>query len=151
MDPLVRYYLHQAGRGKNNGIGPVYTTPLVLQRGYGLGSFLSGVWRVFRPILWSGIKALGRETLRKGGDILTDIARSPTDQNHKDIVSKHVTESTQNIIAKLRGIGRKRKGSGRTVKPRARKKPRLTKETFLLNRHQSHSVRHVCKYCVREF
>jgi len=39
MDPLVRYYLHQAGRGKNNGIGPVYATPLVIQRGYGIGSF----------------------------------------------------------------------------------------------------------------
>jgi len=39
MDPLVRYNLHQAGRGKNNGILPVYATPLVLQRGYGIGSF----------------------------------------------------------------------------------------------------------------
>ena len=127
MDPLVRYYLHQAGRGKNNGIGPVYATPLVLQRGYGIGSFLSGLWRVVRPILWSGDKALGRETLRTGDDILTDIARSSPDQNPRDIVSKHVTESTQNLIAKLRGRGRKRKRSGKTVKPRASKKPRLTK------------------------
>jgi len=46
MDPLVWYYLHQAGRGKNNGIGPVYATPLVIQRGYGIGSFLSGLWRI---------------------------------------------------------------------------------------------------------
>jgi len=30
MDPIVRYYLNQAGRGKNNDIGPVYATPLVL-------------------------------------------------------------------------------------------------------------------------
>jgi len=110
--------------------GPVYATPPVLQRGYGIGSILSGLWRVFRPILWSGIKALGRETLRKGGDILTDIARSPTDQNHKDIVSKHVTESTQNIIAKLMGRGRKLKRNGKTVKPRASKKPRLTKRNI---------------------
>jgi len=39
MNPLVRYYVNQAGRGKNNDIGPVYATPLVLQRGYGIGSF----------------------------------------------------------------------------------------------------------------
>ena len=146
----MRYYLNQAGRGKNNDIGPVYATPLVLQRGYGIGSFLSGIWRVVRPILWSGAKALGRETLRTGGDILTDIARSSPDQNPRDIVSKHVTATTQNLINKLRGRGRKRKrssraattqnliaklrGSGRkrkksvkTVKHKASKKRRLTK------------------------
>jgi len=39
MDTLVRYYLHQAGDRKNNGIGPVYATPLVLKRGYGIGTF----------------------------------------------------------------------------------------------------------------
>jgi len=127
VDPLVRYYRHQAGRSKNNGIRPVYATPLVLQRDYGIGSFLSGLWRVVRPIIWSGAKALGRETLRTGGNILTDIARSSSDQNPRDIVSRHVIESTQNLIAKLRGRGRKRKRNGKTVKPRASKKPRLTK------------------------
>jgi len=69
VDPLVRYYLHQAG------IGPVYATPLALQRGYVFASFLSVVWRVIRHIFWSGAKALGPETLRTGGDILIDIAR----------------------------------------------------------------------------
>lgn len=31
MDPVVRYYLRQAGRGRDNGIGPVYAAPLLLQ------------------------------------------------------------------------------------------------------------------------
>jgi len=39
MDPLVRYYLQQAGRGKHEGIGPIYATEPFLQRGYGIGSF----------------------------------------------------------------------------------------------------------------
>jgi len=127
MYPLVRYYLNQANRGKNNGIGPVYATPLVLQRGYGIGSFLSGLRRVVRPIIWNRAKALGLETLRRGGDILTDIARSSPDQNPRVIVPKHVTESTQNLIAKLRGRGRKRKRRGMTFKPRASKMARLKK------------------------
>ena len=115
MDPLSRYYLHQAGRVENNGIGPVYSLLLVLQRSYGIGSFLSGLWRVFRPIFWSVAKALGRETLRTGVDILTDIVRSSPGQNPRDKVSKHVTESTQNLIAKLRRSRRKRKRGGKTV------------------------------------
>ena len=101
MDPFVRYYLLQCGRGKNNGIGPAYATPLLLQRGYEIRSFLNGLWRGVRPIIWSGVNALVRETLRTGGDILIDIARSSPDQNPRDIVSKHINICTQNLIAKL--------------------------------------------------
>ena len=68
MDPLLRYYQHQAGRGSCRGvIGSVYSVPPIYQRGYGIGSFLGGLWRMVRPILWSGAKTVGRETLRKGG------------------------------------------------------------------------------------
>jgi len=34
MDPLVRYYLHQSGRGKHHGIGPIYAALPFLHRGY---------------------------------------------------------------------------------------------------------------------
>ena len=44
VDPLVRYYLHQADHGagslgKHDGIGPIYVAPTFLQRGYGIGSY----------------------------------------------------------------------------------------------------------------
>ena len=67
------------------------------------------MFRWFRPTLWRGAKAVGRETLRTGGKILTDIAanRSP-ELSPKDIVSKHVIESVQNLLGNLRGGGRKR-------------------------------------------
>jgi len=62
------------------------------------------LFRWFRPIRWSGAKAVGREKLRTGGKILTDIAeRSPTDTaTAGDIVSKHMTESAKNLIRKMR-------------------------------------------------
>jgi len=46
---------------------------------------------------------VGRETLRTRVKILTDIAdRNPTDtMTAGDIVSKHVTETAQNLISKL--------------------------------------------------
>ena len=74
-----------------------------------------------RPILWRGTKAVGRETLRTGGNILTDIVenRSP-ELSPKDIVSKHVTESVQNLIGNLRGGGRKRAGGVSRKVKRAR-------------------------------
>ena len=69
MDSLVRYYLHQAGRDGRGGIGPVYAVPPFYQRGYGIASFLGGLWRMVRPILWSGVKPVGRESVRTGRKI----------------------------------------------------------------------------------
>jgi hypothetical protein len=57
-------------------------------------------------VLWSGVKAVGRETLRNGGKILKDLADTDTKPN--DIIANHVGESAQNLIQKLRGRGRKR-------------------------------------------
>ena len=54
-------------------------------------------------------KAVGRETLRTGGNILTDIAENKSPElSPNDIGSKHVTESMQNLIGNVRGGGCKR-------------------------------------------
>ena len=66
---------------------------------------------------------MGRETLRTGVKILTDIAekRSPK-LSPKDIVSKHVFESVQNLIGNLRGVGSNRaRGVTSVTKKRNRK------------------------------
>ena len=107
MDPLVRYYLHLAGRshsGGRGGIGPIYSVPPIYQRGYGIGRFLAGLWRMVRPILWSGTKTVRRETLRTGGKILSEMADKSAGTPAGDIVSKHARE----LIGKLKGRGRKR-------------------------------------------
>ena len=76
MDPLVRYYLHQAGRSTDNGKGPVYAVPLFHQRLYEIGSYLGVLWRMVRPIVWRGAKTVGLETLHTGGKNLSDIAEN---------------------------------------------------------------------------
>jgi len=104
MDPLVLYYRRQAGL-RHNDIGPIYSVQPFVQRGHGVGSVLTGLYRTLRPIVWSGAKSMGKETLRAlgrealstGGKILEDIAENHQAGTH-DIVSKHVTDSTQNII-----------------------------------------------------
>ena len=39
MDPLVWCYIHQADRSNHDDMGPIYTSPPLLQRGYGIGRF----------------------------------------------------------------------------------------------------------------
>jgi hypothetical protein len=47
--------------------------------------------------------------LRTGGKILTDIAENKSPEvSPKDIMSKHVTESVENLICNLRAGGHKR-------------------------------------------
>ena len=124
MNPLVRYFLHQAGRGTDNGMGPVYALPLFHQRGYGIGSYLGGLWQMVTPIIWRGAKTVGRETLRTGRKILSDIAENDSsDVKPRYFVSKHA----RNLIGKIRGRCRKRQAKKTTVKKLAVKKPNLTK------------------------
>ena len=42
------------------------------------------------------LEVLGREALRTGGTILTDITENPQAET-KDIISRHVSDSTQKI------------------------------------------------------
>jgi hypothetical protein len=140
MNPLLKYYVSQAGRGSgrgDSGIGPIYGIPPFVQRGHGIGSLLNGLFRTVRPILWSGaksverqtFKALGREALRTGGKILQDIAENPQVSSH-DIISKHVSESTQNIVKKLRGAGRGTRKRKREHSANNKRKSKRAKTTI---------------------
>ena len=135
MDPLVQYYRRQAGRGRED-IGSIYSTPPFVQRRHGLGKVLAGLIRTLRPILWSGaksigketLKALGREALRTGTNIIRDIAENPPTQT-TDIISKHVSGSTQNIINKLRGSGARKRKRAASVTVRNAKHEKNAKRT----------------------
>jgi len=51
--------------------------------------------------------AMGRDTLRTGSKILTDIVENKSPAvSAGDVVTKHVTESTQRLIGKWQGRGR---------------------------------------------
>jgi len=106
---------------QGGGVGPIYSVPPLVQRGYGLGSLLGGLFRSIRPLFFSRLrntgKALGREARRTGGKILTDIVDKPQ-TGIKDIISKHVQSTVQNLGAKMtgRGIKRKRRSTSRVAR-----------------------------------
>ena len=97
MHPLETYYLNQAGRGLPSapGIGTIYSAPIYLLRGHGIGNFLGTLYRFVRPLLWT----VGRTGCR----IITDSAKNKSpDVTAEDIISKYVgdaiTESTWQLI-----------------------------------------------------
>jgi hypothetical protein len=90
--------------------------------------FLSSLFLLVRTVLWSGVKAVGRETLRTGGKILTDIA--DTDTKPRDNISKHVGESAQNLIPKLPD-GESKRTALRRISSKKLKRIKLIKRDIL--------------------
>jgi len=132
MNPLTRYYIHQAGGGgggSGGGVGPIYSVPPFVQRGHGFGSLLGGLFRLIRPLFFSGLrtagKAFGKEALRTGGKILTDIADNPQ-TGIKEIISKHVQSTVENLGSKMTGRGRKRKRRSTSRVALKSKRPKRT-------------------------
>ena len=93
------YFDHQAGGGNaiSSGISRIYVgSPY--QRGHGIGKFLGGLFRKAIPLLTRGSKAVGREALRTGLNVLTDVASSVS---LKESIRKRVKESGGNLKRKV--------------------------------------------------
>ena len=61
------YYLNQAGNGY-----PVFAGSR-MQRGHGLGSIFSGLFKAATPLLKRGAKALGKQALSTGMELASDL------------------------------------------------------------------------------
>lgn len=128
MDPLAEYYIRKGGGGGHidEAIGPVYVSGAYLQRGHGLGSFLAGLFRMIRPVAIRGARALGREAIHAGAQILTDIRdNKDPDTRVKDIVANRLNESAQRLLG--RGKRRRREDDDveEVVTRRKKKKKKL--------------------------
>ena len=137
MGSLAEYYIRQGGR-TDDEIGPVYVSSPYVQRGHGIGSFLAGLFRMVKPVAIRGARALGREALHTGAQILTDIGDKTPETRVKDIVAKRLAESAQRLL-KGRGVRKKRKraaaagddASAKNKKRRTAKSPPVIKRDLL--------------------
>lgn len=110
-------------------IGPVYHASYRVQKGEGIGSFLGGMFRLIRPLFVRGAKAVGREALKTGAHILTDISTKQPSEKLESIIHNRISEAVDRNMtgsgALKRGLKRKRgqsSGRARTVKRLVREK-----------------------------
>jgi len=93
-----------------------------LQRGRGLGSLFSGLFRGFAPIARMGLQAgkklltsdfvknIGRSALEGGKTILKDVAADLIEGNNvEENAQKNLQEARKKIAGTIRGSGIKRK------------------------------------------
>lgn len=78
MDRYVEYFDAQVGGGKVAGVGRIFVGSNH-QRGHGgIGRFLAGLFRRVMPLLSRGAKAVGKEALRTGMNIMSDVTTMDT-------------------------------------------------------------------------
>lgn len=75
MTHYIEYYNTQAGGGykeKYNRFGKVYVGSY--QHGHGIGAFLGGLFRRVVPFLGKAARAIGKEAIHTGVNVLSDVA-----------------------------------------------------------------------------
>lgn len=102
----TRYYLQQSGHGSDNRFGAPYISPLVLQRGYGLGGIFSTVARYLTPIFG----ALKDTVFTAGKNVLHDIGRKPLNDilmEQGKLAASTLTDRSAKQMHEWIGAGRK--------------------------------------------
>jgi len=115
---ITQYYVTQAGGGHFYA-GSSY------QKGYGIGSWLGGLFRSVLPILRSGAIAVGKEAARAASHVLADVAAG---DNVKSSFKKHAGEAANNLTGQMKRKLEGMEGSGaikrRKVAPKPHSAPR---------------------------
>ena len=106
------YYSSQSGGGALSGVGELYHTPVIYQRGTGIGSFFSGLLKHLKPLFFSGLNAIKEESLKSGSEILRSIGSKPIKEILKEqgkILGENLTTRSVEKIKKMQKGGKKRK------------------------------------------
>ena len=106
-DLYEKYYLEQSGNGMNVFSGSRG------QRGHGLGSMLSGIFRSVVPILQRGLNTFGKHALKTGIDIVSDVAEG---RGVKESAKRRVREGIKRFASNPFGSNQSGSGKRRKVK-----------------------------------
>lgn len=112
-----QYYANQVGSGM-----PVYRGSPVLQRGYGLGGLLGGLFRRAMPFLKKGAALVGKQALRTGMNIADDVMSG---QNIKTAAKRRLKSGGQQLGADV--LKRVQTGRGK-IKRNSKQRKRVYKK-----------------------
>ena len=94
-----------------------------MQRGYGIGSVLSGMLRAAVPFLRRGAQALGKQALRTGLDVGRDVLSG---RKLKDSARQRTLQTVRNVVEKA---GRRTNGgTARRLRPAQKNRPKTNKK-----------------------
>ena len=89
-----------------------------MQRGYGVGSVLSGMFRAAVPFLRKGAQALGKQALRTGLDVGRDVLSG---RKLKDSARQRTMQTMRNV---MENAGRRTTGGTARRRPAQKNRPK---------------------------
>lgn len=110
------------------------------QRGRGIGSFLGGLFRRTIPLMTKGVKAIGKESLNTGMNVLNDTFIKGQPMSYS--LQNRVTEAGNNLSKKLGNkVGKlmRGEGKGRSRRRRVKRNVRSKKQKVRRSRKKTHS------------
>ena len=113
------YYLNQCGHGM-----PVFYGAR-MQRGHGLGSIFSGLFRSIFPMLKRVAPVIGKKALQTGIDIVSDVAAG---QSLKESAKSRVSDALKEGISSFIQTENIQSGSGFRRKRKHSKKSKTSKK-----------------------
>jgi hypothetical protein len=136
-DDYTRYYMNQAGGGD---IGSAYRASFRIQRGRGIGSFFRGLFRLVKPLLYSGARVFGKEALKPVSQILTDIIDKNPDHPMGGIFKSRieVKDNVEQKIKKMAGCGLGLKSKRQAKKAQSHSRRSKVKDIFTAMRKKQY-------------
>jgi hypothetical protein len=132
---IVQYYVNQAG----SGVGAIYSGPL-FQKGYGIGSFLGGLFRAVIPFFKSRGLAVGKQLFKTGVDVLSDMQQNQSFKNSLSNRKSDILHNVKDAVISGKGYLRRNKiklpqsrvirRQNKVVKKRSKKKKLSKKDIF---------------------
>lgn len=106
------YYMSQVGHGMPYFSGAQY------QKGYGLGNIFSSIAKSFLPLVKSGARAIGKQVLRSGVGLASDVLQG---KNIKQAAVERAKVAGVNLLQSAKRKATNRKPSVRVLKKKRRK------------------------------
>lgn len=106
----IQYYNSQVG-GALSDIGPTFYIPLIQQRGSGIGSFFSNLFKYLRPVISKSLGVIKNQSLKTGAAILKEAQQKP----FREVLKEQSKLAVQDLATKgLEKLVRKtdQEGSG---------------------------------------
>ena len=101
MNAYEKYYMNQVGGGL-----PVFVGSRI-QKGHGLGSLFRGLARVAAPLFVKGAKAVGKQMLQSGFQVMDDVAGG---RSFKQSLKQRSRQGAKHLVRK--GIRKMQTGKG---------------------------------------
>ena len=96
-----------------------------MQRGHGIGSICSGLFRSIFPVLKRVAAVIGKKALQTGIDMVSDVAAG---QSLKESAKSRVADALKEGISSFIPTGNTQSGSGFRKKRKRSKKPKISRK-----------------------